>query len=166
MTDTPLPQPLEFHRDRFSLGGTFYLDECTVRAATSISATVPAGVEVQISGRWPLDWTLVLLARYFAERGEEASAVVPGADIDLPQLRLGDLPLTDVHLTLGAFLAPSGTLLAGSEFTARGTTTTPVSFHGWADPPQQIEAPTPRRVFRRILRDDAGQIVGTVEEVG
>ena len=158
---------LQFHRPRLALGA-FYLDECTVRAAVAASSTVPAGTEVQIAGLWPVDHPIEFLHAYFADARANGAApeVMPGADIEIPDgLRLGDLQLSDVRLRIGPFLHPEGVLLRGSELIVSGRTVGSVTFDGWDTPPQQIEAPRPKRVVRRIVRDDSGQVVGSVEEV-
>ena len=164
MTDAPMTASMEVHRERFAIGSV-YLDDCTVRAAVSASSTVPAGSHLEISGRWPADCAIDFLAEYFAESCSdlEEPQVMDGATIDLPRgLVLGSLPLNDATVRIGPFLYPSGILLRGSSFTVVGRAAVSIVFHGWDAQPQQ--APKPKRVVRRILRDELGQVVGSVEE--
>jgi hypothetical protein len=163
-TYDPTPRPMKFTRDTMTIGEVRLVD-VTVEADLVSHDTVPTGTKLTITGRWANDDTPLTPwlreAVVAAGHDQTATTEIRGSACHLD---IGGIVLHSVTFNFGTVLVPDGVLLHGTEATFSGTTTNPVTFRGWNDPPRQVQAPTPRRVFRRIVRDESGQIVGTVEE--
>jgi hypothetical protein len=162
-TYDPTPRPMKFTRDGLAIGDVRLVD-VTVEADLVSHDTAPTGTKVTITGRWakedlPLPW--LREAVLAAGHKQTATTEIRGTSTGLC---VGGLMLADVSFRFEHVLVPDVVVLHGTTVEITGTTVAPVTFLGWNDPPKQAQAPTPRRVFRRIVRDESGQIVGTVEE--
>lgn len=165
-------QPLLLTRSRLSFGGGVELLDATLRADAVISQTVPRDTLLTVTGVWPEDRLLPVLAEYWRHEAQDPDTPVrlhQQVSIDVHEgtiTRFGGLVLASAHIAVSHVIRPSGIVPRGARFSITGKVYgTDAVLRGWNDPDPVIEPPAPRSLVRRVARDEMGRIEAITEEV-